>query len=358
MEVCWGFMRYFEMNCKNILFFLTIFPVANLCLAATNLYSETESRLNPNTGLKVMNFHHNNDENSPVKNIILFKTDFAVNTDGSPISYSSIDLEGKSGAINNVCNAIQVFKYNKNINLCRYPTENKEERLKYKNEAILAFEQLMKNNWVKPKGSPYDITYENVLSLKKENSGGESKQIPCIFKENKSFKGYFGSETALKNKLKLKESGECGYKNQVDSVLIPGFVLPKLKSNPLNYFGAIPGDLIYVFDPLRNTSSFAIVNDIGGEDNSGEGSVRLLMNLRNKIEIPRSYSDSKQLAIHNKNINSKPFVMIFIGSKNYKMDLPYTEEKIKLRGRQIIRDAGFQSEEELKEFMREKYSSN
>ena len=316
---------YLRMNIvKRLSILMSVLMLSNFVFAAELSYKEVKKAKNPNTKLNVLQLQNESAKVSEAKTIILFKTNLAVNTDGSPHSYSSINLTGGNGAVNVICNAIVVTKGFSNKNLC-------EQNINKQREATQAFRILMENNWVKPKNSPYNITYKNVLSLTKSKT-------PCIFKETPEYKGYFGSETALKNGLKSDERGECGYKNQVDSLKVSGFVLPGLKSNPLNNFGADKGDLLFVYDPVNNTSSFAIVNDRGDKGNSGEGSVKLLMNLKNQTNVPTSYGESVNLDI-SKEIENKPIVIIFANSRSFELEKPYTEESIKERGIKLIKEA-------------------
>lgn len=351
---------------KRLSILMSTLMLSNFIFAAELSYKEVKKAKNPNTKLTVLQLQNESAKVSETKTIILFKTNLAVNTDGSPHSYNSINLTGGDGAVNVICNAIVVTKRFTRGNLCKQDI-NKQR------EATQAFRALMENNWIKPKNSPYNITYKNVLSL--TDSKDNKIKIPCIFEKIPEYKGYFGSETALKNALEKGESGECGYKNQVDSLKVSGFVLPSLESNnPLNYFGADKGDLLFVYDPLQNTSSFAIVNDRGDKLNSGEGSVKLLMNLNNKTSVPTSYTESKNLAItrntpdvsksksilnrisakiHTKYTNEdKTIVIIFANSRNFALEKPYTEESIKERGIKLIKEAGFGSEKELIEYMK------
>lgn len=264
--------------------------------------------------------------------VILFQTNLRVNTDGSPLSYHPQDPRGKEQALNNVCNAIAVRKGNSKKNLC----------LKSFGEAIGVFEKWRDTNYQTiPQG--YRITWENVLPAIKENG----KSVPCVFKTG-DYKGYFGSMTALKNDL-TGDKGECEISNQVNPMTVPALVLLGGK-NVVKDFGAKVGDLLVAYNPDTQIATSAIIGDTGPEDNLGEGSVYLNMNLLNKTAPPTNKEETFKLSIE----NSKILVAIIPGSRLFEIkdNKPYTAANIDKRVKDWQREAGFSTSEKFLEVMK------
>lgn len=264
--------------------------------------------------------------------IILFQTNLRVNTDGSPLSYHPQDPHGRKQALNNVCNAIAVRKGDSKDNLC----------LKNFSEAIKVFEEWRNSKYQTiPQG--YRITWENVLSENKENG----ISVPCVFKRG-SYKGYFGSLTALKNDL-IGDKGECEIDNQVNPMTTPALVLLGGK-NIVKDFGAKVGDLLVAYNPDTQIMTSAIIGDTGPEDNLGEGSVYLNMKLLGRTTTPTSKVDTYKLSIE----NNKILVAIIPGSRLFEVEgnKPYTTDNIDKRVRDWQTKAGFSTSQKFLEVIK------
>ncbi len=276
------------------------------------------------------------------RKLILFYSNLRVNTDGSPRSYHPDDFHGQSLAINSLCNGIGVYRVNaagKRIRTIKTCTEKKR-----------VFDLFKAKNYVNPKG--YQVVWRNVIA--------ERNKKPCIFQDG-DVKGYFGSLTSEKNGLTSANSGECGYKNQLDAVTIPHLVLPArtwkdakgtAHINPLHHpFGAGSGDFVFAYNPENMTWSYAVLGDAGPGNNLGEGSVALNMKLKKSSTVPTNYQLAKKLDTG----TAKIFVAIIPNSRS-NLVKPYTAEKIEKRGRELIIEMGFRDEQAFIAFLLEQKS--
>lgn len=263
------------------------------------------------------------------KPIILFQTRLRVNTDGSPLSYHPQDPRGKGMALNNICNAIVVRRTGSNENLC----------LKAFGEAITVFERFRDAKYqTVPAG--FQITWANVLATVKE----QGKDVPCVFTSG-TFKGYFGSLTALKNGL-TRDKGECDIDDQVNPMAVPALVLVGGNS-VVRQLGARVGDLLVAYNPATKRFSSALINDTGPPDNLGEGSVLLNMKLLGTTAPPTNRAETFKLSIESTQI----LVAIIPGSRPFREARPYTADNIDARVRAWQQDAGFASPEKFIESM-------
>ena len=269
------------------------------------------------------------DSKNKSKEIIFFKTNLRVNTDGSPLSYHPQDPRGRTLAINNICNGIAVQRVGSTKNLCL-------NKATY-SEAISIFETWRDSGFVKvPTG--YKIIWKNVLAATKK----DGIDIPCTFKEGQ-YKGYFGSLTALKNGL-TSNMGECEVNNQVNSVTTPALVLVGGSNNIVRGFGARVGDLLIAYNPQTQLLSAAVIGDTGPTDNLGEGSVFLNMRLLGRTNPPTNQAETYRLAI------DQALIAIIPGSKRNPPP-PYTKDNIDQRVQEWLRGAGFTTTEQFIKFL-------
>ncbi len=272
-------------------------------------------------------------ENSKSNKLIVFKTGLEVNTDGTPISYHPMDLKGKKLAINSIGNGSYISKNGINGNLA----------IDNYGEAISVFEQFRDSNYETiPAG--YNIKWDNILIPEIING----KQKPCIIKTGK-YAGYFASATSLKNGLN-ENKGECDCDNQVNSLDVCGFVLPK-GNNILKKFGANLGDLLVAFNTKNSKLIYAIIYDKGPNDKVGEGSVLLNKNLLNKDSLPANKQETYNFSIANDVI-----IIIFPNSNTYKDNKPYKTENINLRVKSLIEEYGFANNEAIVQFIKDNIS--
>jgi hypothetical protein len=255
-----------------------------------------------------------------------------VNTDGSPLSYHPQDPRGKDKALNNICNAIVVKNGNSEKNLCLSK--------KTFSEAIGIFERFRDTNY-QTIAQGYRITWANVLPTIKENG----KEVPCVFKSG-AFKGYFGSLTALKNRLTV-DKGECEINDQVNPMTVPALVLVG-GQNVVKNFGAKVGDLLVAYNPKTQLFSAAIIGDTGPKDNLGEGSVLLNMKLLGVTVPPTNKAETFKLSID----NTQVLVATIPASRLFRETKPYTTENINQRVGDWQQESGFATPENFIEFMK------
>ena len=264
--------------------------------------------------------------NQQNKNLILFKSNLNVNTDGTPLSYHPDDLRGKTLAMNNICNAVAVRKDGSKENLC----------MSHFSEAISVFAKYRDSNYETiPIG--YKINWSNVLIS--EKISGKTK--PCIIKEGE-YKGYFASGTALKNDV---SGSDCDVENQVNALKVPGLVLVGGADNILKQYGARLGDLVIAYNAVNQKIVYAVINDIGPKDRLGEGSVLLNKLLLDKPDFPKNRAETFSF------ITKNTIVSIIPASKDFEIAKPYTLENIQSRALKWLNEQGFTDEQAFKNFL-------
>jgi hypothetical protein len=247
---------------------------------------------------------------------VLFQSSLRVNTDGAPNSYHPDDPKGKTKAINNIANGINVRRGGRSVSYA---------------ETIRVFEDFRDHNWTVPAG--YQMTWQNVLAARTE----ESRKIPCVFTSGE-YKGYFGSLTALKNSLSGAAAGECGAANQLDERYVPSLVIAG-GSNPLKHLGVGTGDLLIAINPNNDAVQAAVVGDSGPPDNLGEGSVALNMSLLRKTRQPINYAEAKALDTGSQEI----IVAVIPKSAGYKLQRPYNADNITARVADWLASHGYET---------------
>lgn len=266
------------------------------------------------------------------KDLILFKTNLHVNTDGAPLSYHPLDLRGNEKALNNICNAVAIRRAGSNKNLC----------LSNFSEAISVFEQFRDSKFeIVPEG--FSITWDNVLIPEIVNG----KKVPCVFKTGE-YAGYFASATSLKNGL-TSDKGECECNNQVDPLKVPGLVLAGGSRNIVRQFGAKLGDLVIAYNPKNKNLVFGIINDAGPPNNLGEGSVLLNMKLKGDTTFPKNKRETFRYSI-----SSDVIIGIIPNSRSFHEVRPFTAENINERVERWLRESGFAGKEDYVEFLEER----
>lgn len=266
------------------------------------------------------------------KDLILFKTNLHVNTDGAPLSYHPLDLRGNEKALNNICNAVAIRRAGSNKNLC----------LSNFSEAISVFEQFRDSKFeIVPEG--FSITWDNVLIPEVVNG----KKVPCVFKTGE-YAGYFASATSLKNGL-TSDKGECECNNQVDPLKVPGLVLAGGSRNIVRQFGAKLGDLVIAYNPKNKNLVFGIINDAGPPNNLGEGSVLLNMKLKGDTTFPKNKRETFRYSI-----SSDIIIGIIPNSRSFHEVRPFTAENINERVERWLRESGFAGKEDYVKFLEER----
>jgi hypothetical protein len=254
-------------------------------------------------------------------NLALFRAPLAVNTDGAPTSYHPADFYGRQLAINAIENGITIRRI------------NGAGMTSAQRKAI--FERWRDSGWVVPQG--YRISWQNVIA--KDSNGG-----PCRFASG-PYRGYFGSLTATRNGLSPAQAGECMVNDQLDQRHVPALVLRGPSVNPLTGFGARKGDLVVAVNPAANPPRIvaAIIGDTGDAKRIGEGSVAMNLKLLGRTAQPQTYREALRL-----DTGSAPMVVAVLpGSKDYRLERPYTEANITARVGAWAREKGYASVEEL-----------
>jgi hypothetical protein len=257
---------------------------------------------------------------------ILFRSRLKVNTDGAPTSYHSVDLEGRTLAINNIANAISI-------------TESKGKRHVSYSKTVELFRRFRDANWVQPES--YVVHWQSVLASRRD----DARAIPCVFKSG-PYAGYFGSLTALKNGLTGDATGECEGANQLDERKIPALVIAG-SDNPLKSFGAKVGDLVFAVNPANHIGVAAVIGDVGPPDNLGEGSVGLNMALLLVSKQPENYKEAKNLDTGRQEI----LIAIMPGTALYKRVRPYSAVNISSRVNLWLAENGYTSAGEFSALM-------
>ena len=258
-------------------------------------------------------------KNTEDKKLLVFKTDVQVNTDGAPNSYHPVDVHGDSLAINSVGNAISVRKNNVVV--------------PYK-ELISVFRQWRDSNYsVVPKD--YAITWENVFATSKNGK-------PCIVDSGK-YAGFLVSQTTLKN---IQNGVRCDPANEINSNEIPGFVIPGDTTKFLGVNGARVGDLVMAYNPKTDKLVYAVVYDTGPKNKLGEGSVKMNMLLKGKVNLPKNIKDSYALVLDN------AIISIIPQTRLYQRQRPFSLENIKTRIENWLKESGFKDEQSFKNFLK------
>jgi hypothetical protein len=276
-------------------------------------------------------------ENNLKSNLILFKTNLQVNTDGIPTSYHPFDLRGNSKAINTILNGVAIYRLSDNIRISNPKKPNvfnAKQKTEMVTEAYTVFEKFRDSNYDKvPEG--YNIIWENVLIA-------DINGKPCVFKTGK-YAGYFASATALKNGL-TENKGECDCNNQVNPFEVPTLVLAG-GQNIVKRYGAKVGDLVAAYNSTNHNIVYSIIGDTGPENNLGEGSVILNMKLLDKTDFPKTRNETYSLA-------TKKDILICIipKSSSFIAEKPFTQENIKNGILKWFAGQGYDSEKKLIEF--------
>jgi len=278
--------------------------------------------------------------NSNNKKLILFKTNMAINTDGTPLSYHPYDLPANTKALNFMENGVAIYRLSDSrcISIPRkplsdYPSKYRnnakfdpskisdKEKKEYISLSRKVFEEWRDAGYPESGVTGYKIIWKNVIVSK------DGK--PCVFKDNKQFEGFFGSMTHEQNGLK-NDTSECQYANQLDPFKIPSIVL----NSGIKYEASM-GDLIVAYNPNTKKLVYGIIGDSGPGSNLGEGSIVLNAKLKN-VELPKNRDGVKALAI-----SDNIYIAIIPKSKEYKLVRPYTEESIVQRAEEWFATQGY-----------------
>jgi hypothetical protein len=292
-------------------------------------------------------------EDNQQNKLIFYKTDLALNTDGSPTSYHPFDLRADSIANNLIINAVSVYR-NSDSFCISIPSKDKKDysdlfRSKVKKtikdfteaeikamkrKAYKIFEGFRDSDYTKVEDG-YTLIWENVLV--------EKNGKPCIFQQG-PYKGFFASQTAVNNGP-LADKGECDCKHYLNAKTIPAMVLPK-GDNALRKFNAAPEDLVIAYNLKNQKLVYAIIGDTGPTSNLGEGNILMNQRLKDVASYP-SYRPAINKALV---IGDSVLITIIPNSKKGSIK-PFTEENIKKRGQDYLQQLGFTTEQSFISFI-------
>lgn len=326
------------------LFFLSLF-LSFISNVEAQTYTHDSTLIFKNTPIKLFKNINN------TKKLIIYKTSLRLNTDGAPKSYHPNDLRADSLAYNLIINGMAVYR--KSDSFCisipekeiedyhikyrqtkKRPTDfTQEEKKQMIRTAYKIIAEFIANNYRQP--NDYEVFWESVFVNKNE--------IPCIFSTGDN-KGYYASKTAVNNGL-LQDKGDCDCNYYLDATKIPAMVLPK-GENALYSFGAQTENLVIAYNPKTKKIAYAIIGDVGPTENLGEGNILMNQNLKGKI----SYETNRQ-SINNALVINNDVIICVIPNLSTKDIKPYTEEKIKNKCENWIKESGFVNADTFIDFL-------
>jgi anaerobic selenocysteine-containing dehydrogenase len=208
-------------------------------------------------------------------NALVFKAKFYVNTDGSVKSYHKVDIRGRTMAINNVCNGVNVV----GLDGTRHPGGNNASCPALRQN----FELARDAGWTSSQAPK--VEFFAIATKSCEPSG---KCIPCETPD-----GFLVSTTGLSD---ATVQDRCDPAKYFDSLKLPAIVIPK--RGLFIDKGVKQGDLVVVRNRTTGETLGALVGDTGPANNLGEGTVYLAMKLRGRAEAPTNYQDAVRLSLN------------------------------------------------------------
>ncbi len=220
-----------------------------------------------------------------------------VDADGAPNAYHRDDPHGRKGlAIEYLGNGMTISRDDKDI-----PFEPDERD----NSAWLdAYKKIVRNGWEAPPGYSVDI-----YGFAQDEAGRV-----CVTKQ-----GRLISATSL---VLNRQARRCDPKRYLDARKFPGIVVPNRDTDdgaaeegadsevapPFAERGVRRGDLAVVYNPETKLWKGALLYDTGPRHLLGEGSIRLVMNLRGTKRVPTSGDETNSMAL------AESFTVLFPGS--------------------------------------------
>jgi hypothetical protein len=209
-----------------------------------------------------------------------------VDADGSPNAYHRDDPHGKRGlAIEYVGNGMTIYRDGEPMTF----------ELDEKNNAewLSVYRKTVANGWKAPSGYSVDI-----YGFARDHTGAV-----CV-----TDGGRLVSSTSLQLNPNLHP---CNQRRYIDARKFPGFVVPNRVSDeravenatdaevapPFSERGVGRGDLAVVYNPDTGLWKGALLYDTGPRHLLGEGSLRLVMNLRGLREVPKTAVKLNSLGI-------------------------------------------------------------
>jgi hypothetical protein len=219
-----------------------------------------------------------------------------VDADGAPNAYHRDDPHGNKGlAIEHIGYGMRIEKDG-----TRIPYVTKEEE----NTAWLdIYKRIVNNGWKAPDGYSVEI-----YGFAKDENGDI-----CVGPD-----GQLVSSTSI---ILKRDGGMCDQSRYLDALKYPGIVVPHRAKDeeaaanadpfvapPFAAKGVRRGDLAVVFNPKTGRWKGALVHDTGPRDKLGEGSIRMVMNLTGRKDVPTSAQATNSMGI------SEAYYVLFPGS--------------------------------------------
>lgn len=207
-----------------------------------------------------------------------------VDADGAPNAYHRDDPHGKRQAIEYIFNGMTIYR-----NGVAMPFELDERKNK---DWLTAYRRIVANGWKAPAGYSVDI-----YGFARDERGAI-----CL-----ADGGRLVSSTSLVLDPNLRP---CNQRKYVNALTFPGFVVPNRTDDerpvpnaddqvapPFAERGLGRGDLGIVYNPETGLWKGAFLYDTGPRHLLGEGSLRLVMNLRGLQQAPKNAVETNSLGI-------------------------------------------------------------
>lgn len=218
-------------------------------------------------------------------NALFWVRPMQVDADGSANAYHRDDPHGNKGlAIEYIGNGMTIFRDGE-------PLEFKLEE-KDNGEWLAAYWSIVKNGWKAPPGLTVDI-----YGVAKDRDGEV-----CVGPE-----GQLVSSTSLSRRA---VANFCSQQRYFDALKFPGIVVPNRSDDEDSVQNADPevappfagrgvrrGDLAIAYNPATGIWKGALLYDTGPRELLGEGSIRLVMNLTGRKEVPTSAIETNSMGL-------------------------------------------------------------
>ena len=208
-----------------------------------------------------------------------------VDADGTPNAYHRDDPHGKRGlAIEYIGNGMTIYRDDEPMT---FELEEKKNT-----DWLRVYRRIVANGWKAPNGYSVDI-----YGFARDEDGAV-----CVARG-----GRLISSTSL---VINPDLDRCNPKRYIDATKFSGFVVPNRDSDELSVPNADPevappfaergvkrGDLAVVYNPETGRWKGALLYDTGPRHLLGEGSLRLVMNLRGHQQVPKNAIQTNSLGI-------------------------------------------------------------
>jgi hypothetical protein len=230
------------------------------------------------------------------RDALLWVRPLQVDADGAPNAYHRDDPHGSKGlAIEYLGNGMTIERDGKAMPFRLNEADNAEW--------LNAYRAIVRNGWNAPPGYSVDI-----YGVARDRAGKV-----CV--------GPDGRLTSATSLVLQRRRPACDQRRYVDALSFPGIVVPNRARHekpvpradpevapPFARRGVRRGDLAVVYNPETDLWSGALLYDTGPRHLLGEGSIRLVMNLRGLREAPTSAVATNSIGI------VETFTVLFPGS--------------------------------------------